>query len=272
MPRVKSLHIYPVKSCRGHDVATAEADRHGFIGDRRFLIVTPAGQFLTQRQIPELALVETDWSNERLTLSSPSRGSVAVETGAGPTRPEMRVQIWKDSVIAEDCGGEVAKWLTRAIGQPLRLVKIGANYHRPVKPSKAQPGDVVMFSDAYPFLLMTVASVADLNDRIQENGSDPVPMNRFRPNIVIEGTAPLEEDTWRQFRIGTLAFRNAGPCARCIVTTTDQQTAERGKEPLRTLATYRRDPKDPTDVNFGINLIHETKSGRISVGDEVTKK
>jgi uncharacterized protein len=127
-----------------------------------------------------------------------------------------------------------------------------------------------MFADAYPFLLMTESSVADLNDRIQENGGDPVPMNRFRPNIVTDGSGALDEDTWTRFSIGGVTFRNAGPCARCIVTTTNQSTGERGKEPLRTLATYRRDAADPTDVNFGINLIHETKTGRVCVGDALT--
>ena len=113
------------------------------------------------------------------------------------------------------------------------------------------------------------ASLADLNDRLIARGEDALPINRFRPNLVIAGSPAFAEDTWTRFRVGDITFRTAGPCARCIVTTTDQQTAERGKEPLRTLATYRRDPADPTDVNFGQNLIHETKTGAFRVGDEV---
>lgn len=270
MPRVTSLHVYPVKSCRGHAVESAEIDEHGFVGDRRFLIVTDSGQFVTQRQVPLLALVETRLTNESLSLAAPNSGTVSVPLGEPHSqRGERRVQIWKDTVVAEDCGDEVAEWLGQLLGQPHRLVHRGRNYLRPVKPAKARAGDVVSFADAYPFLLMTEASVADLNDRILENGGEPVPMNRFRPNIVVGESTPLDEDNWTRFRIGEIDFRNAGPCVRCAITTTNQETAERGKEPLRTLATYRRDAADPTDVNFGINLVHETKTGTIRLGDAV---
>jgi uncharacterized protein YcbX len=128
---------------------------------------------------------------------------------------------------------------------------------------------VVSFADAVPFLATSEASLADLNDRIQENQGEPVPMDRFRPNIVVAGGDAFAEDAWNRVRIGSAIFRNAGPCARCIVITTDQRTGERGKEPLKTLASYRRDATDPTNVNFGTNLIHETKQGVVRVGDEI---
>ena len=130
--------------------------------------------------------------------------------------------------------------------------------------------DLVHFADGYPFLAISEASLADLNDRIIECGEDAVPMNRFRPNLVISGCAAFAEDTWSHMRIGKVTFRAGGPSSRCIVTTTDQITGERhGKEPLRTLATYRRDTSDPSDVNFGQNFINETKSGTLRVRDAV---
>jgi len=267
MVKVSGLFIYPVKSCRGLPLDTAAVDAHGLAGDRRFLVVTPEGQFLTQRQMPRLALVETGLTADRLTLASPNHGEITVPLGANTG--SRRVTIWRDSVDADDCGDEAAEWLTRMLGQPLRLVHMGARFHRPVKPSKAQPGDVVTFADAYPFLIIGEASLAHLNDRIHGAGGDPVPMNRFRPNIVVSGGDAFAEDAWTRFRIAGVTFRNSGPCARCVVTTTDQFTGERGKEPLRTLATFRRDPADPTDVNFGINLIHETKAGTLHLGDPI---
>jgi uncharacterized protein YcbX len=268
MVQVSGLFIYPVKSCRGLALTSAEVDAHGLVGDRRFLVVTPEGQFLTQRQLPRMALIETGLTATSLTLASPNHGEIRVPLAANTgTR---RVTVWRDTVDADDCGDEPAEWLTRVLGQPLRLVHMGAKYHRPVRPSKAQPGDVFTFADGYPFLILSEASVAHLNDRIEETGADPVPMNRFRPNLVVAGCEAFAEDAWPRFRIGGVVFRNAGPCARCVITTTDQFTGERGKEPLKTLATFRRVPADPTDVNFGINLIHETKHGTLRLGDAVT--
>jgi uncharacterized protein YcbX len=128
---------------------------------------------------------------------------------------------------------------------------------------------LVGFADAYPFLLASEASRADLNDRLVARGEEPLGWDRFRANLIIEGCAAFAEDTWPRLRIGAIEFRAAGPCARCAVTTTDQATGERGVEPLRTLATYRRDPRSPEDVNFGQNLIHLTLGGRLRVGDAV---
>ena len=261
---LSALHIYPVKSCRGLSVKSAPVDDHGLVGDRRFMVVGETdGLFLTQRTQPRMALIETTLTKDTLLLSSPQHSSVVVPLDA--SYGERPVTVWKSTVTADDCGDEPAKWLSRFLGRPLRLVRIGGAFHRPVKPSKAQPGDVVSFADAYPFLVISEASLNDLNARL----TTPLPMNRFRPNFVVAGGEPYAEDQWGQFTIGSVIFRNAGPCARCVVTTTDQLTAARGKEPLKTLATYRRDPVDPTDVNFGTNLIHETKRGTIRVGDKI---
>ncbi len=267
---LSALHIYPVKSCRGLTVSSAELDDHGLIGDRRFMVVSAEdGLFLTQRTHPRMALIETALTKETLTLSSPNHGSVFVPLASSLTPQASvtrRVTVWKSTVTADDCGDEAAEWLTDFLGLPLRLVRMGGAFQRPIVKPTAQPGDVVSFADAYPLLIISEASLADLNSRL----TDQLPMNRFRPNLVVAGCEPYAEDTWEHIQINGGVFRNAGPCARCPVTTTDQLTAVRAKEPLKTLATYRRDPEDHTDVNFGTNLIHETKRGTLRVGDAVT--
>ena len=198
--------------------------------------------------------------------------------------PEPRtrvVTVWQDTVTAEDCGDEPAAWLSAFLGQPCRLVRAGDAYSRPIPARRIPPGlglppdqpssldprpstdHEVSFADGYPFLLIGEESLADLNARL----AAPLPMNRFRPSLVVAGGAPYAEDAGTRFRIGDVVFHGATRCGRCVVTTTDQLTAERAPEPLRTLATYRRDADG--DVMFGRNLIHETKSGRVAVGDAV---
>jgi len=266
---LSALHVYPVKSCRGLSVTTAELSDHGFVGDRNFMVVAEAdGRFLTQRTHPLMALIETSLTQDSLVLSSPKRRAVTVPLNASAGL--RRVTVWKSTVTADDCGDEAAEWLSAFLGSPLRLVRIGGTYQRPNLKPAAQAGDVVSFADSCPFLLVSEASLADLNDRLVARDEEALPMNRFRPNLVVSGCAPFAEDTWGHVKIGSAIFRSAGPCSRCPITTTDQLTAARGKEPLRTLATYRRDPDDPTDVIFGVNFIHETKQGTVKVGDPVT--
>ncbi len=263
--RVTQLFIYPVKSLRGFAVPAADVDALGFVGDRRFLVVDTNNQFLTQRTLPRMALIETALTARDLVLRAPHGGSCAVPRRATAPAELLPVRVWKsEGLLAEDCGVEVAAWLSDFLRHPCKLVRIGEKFVRPlVKPGKALPGEVVNFADGYPFMMLSEASLADLNARLDE----PLPVNRFRPSFVVDGCDAFAEDTWKRLRIGTVQFRTAGPCARCPITTTNQLTAERGKEPLRTLAMYRRDTEDPTDVNFGQNLIHETKSGTVRVGD-----
>ncbi len=268
MPRVSGLFIYPVKSLRGIAMSEASLDDYGLAGDRRFLVVDANNQFLTQRTLPRMALITTELGRETLALRNLHHGSAAV--GLNESGPSLTVQIWRDTVEAVDCGVEIAVWLSDFLRHPCRLVCIGPAYRRPVKPAKAKPGDVVSFADGYPLLALSEASLADLNDRLVVQGEDPVPMDRFRPNVVLSDCSAYAEDTWARFKIGDAIFRSSGPCARCPIPTTDQLTAIRYKEPLRTLATYRRDPADPGNVYFGQNVIHETKSGRLRVGDAVT--
>lgn len=267
---LSALHLYPVKSCRGFSVPTAEIDELGFVGDRRFLVVDATGKFLTQRTLPRMARIETKLSAGLLTLSADGAGSVSVPTSSDPSAPLRTVSIWKhEGLQAEDCGPAATAWLSELLGSACHLVRIGERFSRPVLKSAARPGDLFTFADAVPFLVVSEASLAHLNDRIQENQDEPVPMNRFRPNIVVHGCEAFAEDGWNRLKIGEIVFRSAGPSVRCLVTTTDQLTGVRGKEPLKTLAAFRRVPASPGDVIFGVNLIHETKRGTLSVGATV---
>ena len=268
---LSDLHIYPVKSLRGSRVATAEVDDLGLVGDRRFLVVDENGRFLTQRVLPRMALIDATLSADTLTLSAGGHGAVGVSRTSGAGATLRNVSVWKsEGLLADDCGDDAGAWLSAFLATKCRLVRIGGRFRRPIlKPDVAGPGDLVSFADAFPFLAIGEASLAELNDRLIARGEDAVPMNRFRPNLVVRGAPAFAEDTWTRFRIGDIVFRAGGPCSRCAITTTDQATAERGVEPLRTLATYRRDATDPGDVNFGQNLIHETKRGTLRVGDAV---
>jgi uncharacterized protein YcbX len=266
-----ALFIHPVKSLRGVAVDSAEVDPLGPVGDRRFLVVDPAGNFLTQRTVPAMARVGAFIDTEALTLSCEGLEDLRVRRGPDPGAPLLSVRVWKsEGLQAEDCGEAPAAWLSRALGGPCRLVRIGPAFTRQVLKKAARPGDEVSFADACPFLVASEASLGEVNRRIREAGAGAVPMGRFRPNLVLAGCRPFEEDSWTRLRIGEVEFRSAGPSTRCVITVTDQMTGERGVEPLRTLASFRRDPAEPSDVMFGVNLLNESKSGVLRVGDPVT--
>ena len=275
---LSGLFLYPVKSLRGCAVSTASLDALGLVGDRRFLVVDETGRFLTQRTLPRMALVATALDATHLTLSTSSSHSIRVALAPDPASPEpaercaplRTVSIWKsEGLQAEDCGDAAAGFLSAFLAARCRLVRIGPAFRRPILKSAARPGDNFHFGDGAPVLVISEASLADLNDRIVAHGEEAIPMNRFRPNLVVTRCGAFAEDNWPRLRLGSALFRAAGHSARCIVTTTDQLTGARGKEPLHTLATYRRDTIDPTNVNFGQNLINETKSGTVRLGDTV---
>jgi hypothetical protein len=270
--RVAGLFIYPVKSLRGVAVPAAEVDDLGFAGDRRFLVVDDTGKFLTQRTHSRMARIDTALVSGRLTLSAGGAGEISIPDAPDPAAPLRSVTIWKhEGLLAEDCGADAARWLSDFLGQSVHLVRIGPKFHRPMLKKAARPGDLYAFTDGAPILVTSEASLDALNDRIQENGGEPVPMDRFRPNLVLTDGPAFAEDTAPALRIGAVVLRNAGKSDRCIVTTTDQHTGERGQEPLRTLATFRRDAAlDPTAVYFGVNYINESKQGVVRVGDSVS--
>jgi len=267
---LNGLFLHPVKSLRACPVASADVDALGLVGDRRFMVVDEAGRLLTQRTLPRMALVATALTADTLILAAGAAGSVVIPRAPDPRAPLRTVSVWKsEGLQAEDCGDAPAAWLGEYLGVKCRLVRIGGKFLRPVLSTReTRPDDIVSFADGFPFLVISESSLADLNDRLAAQGEPTLPMNRFRPNLVVTGCPAFAEDTWTRLRVGGVVFRAGGPCSRCVMTTTDQQTAERGKEPLRTLATYRRDAAS-AEVNFGQNLIHETKSGTLHVGDPV---
>jgi uncharacterized protein YcbX len=281
--RLSGLYFYPVKSLRGVAADSVEVDSLGIVGDRRFMVVDESGRFLTQRTLPCMATVKASIGPAGLELSKDNfcgiRVSIAASGDVG--RSLGKVTVWNDeNLAAEDCGDEPAAWLSQVLGIKCRLARIGREFSRPIPPHKlaGMPGNpnsgatsshFMSFADAFPFLILGEASLDDLNQRLGSIGEQALPMNRFRPNLVIAGSAPYAEDGWKRIRIGKLVFSVGGPCARCAITTTDQMTGDRGVEPLRMLSIYRRDPAQPTKVNFGQNLIHETKSGTLAIGDQV---
>ncbi len=270
MTTIASLHLYPVKSLGGFSINVAEVDALGFVGDRRFLVVDETGRFLTQRTVPQMALVATALSDGFLTLAAEGFGNVSVPLAPDPTAPTVTVSVWSDAdLLAEDCGSAVGAWLTNVLGTPCRLVRIGLAFQRPVVRGTAHPGDRFSFADGAPLLVTTTASLQELNRRLAANDGEPVPMDRFRPNLVVDGGEPFAEDHWSALDVAGIRFRAAGPCARCLVITADQFTGQRGKEPLKTLTTFRRTVPDSPSVHFGVNLIQESKSGFVHVGDPV---
>jgi hypothetical protein len=230
-----------------------------------------------------MARISATLTPTQLVLHSDEAGSISVPRRADTPTPELRkVWIWRSKdLLAEDCGPDVAAWLSALLGKPCHLVRIGGAFRRPVLERRAaQPGeslvegrvltpDLVSFADGFPLLAVNQASLDHLNDRLIETGAEPTPLDRFRANLVVSGPPAFAEDAWSRVRIGDITFRSGGPCARCIVITTDQLTGERSHEPLRTLATYRRDAEDSTRINFGLNLTNETKSGSLRIGDAI---
>jgi uncharacterized protein YcbX len=271
------LFIYPVKSLRGCEVEFAPLDGLGLAGDRRFLVVDEKGVCLTQRTLPRMAQISTSLTADDLRLSRGGTDGIRIpRVDPTPVPPVRRVTVWKDEgLAAEDCGDQAAGWLSDFLGTTCRLVRIGDAFARPI-PERRVPTALqaahphrIAFSDAFPLLVLGAATWRDLNDRLAERGEEAVPLDRFRANLVIAGAEPSAEDGWARLRVGQTVLHAAGPCVRCAVPGIDQATGERGLEPLRTLALYRRDPADPARVIFGQNFIHETKQGLLKKGDPV---
>ncbi|HXH26353.1 MAG TPA: MOSC N-terminal beta barrel domain-containing protein [Candidatus Acidoferrum sp.] len=257
---VSEINVYPVKSLAGWRLGSAKVTGTGFARDREWMVVDQQGGFITQRQYPKMALIKPELSDNTLTLSAEEAGSVMapiVEAGT-----EIAVRVWESDCMAIDQGDQAATWLSNYLGKPCRLVRMAPDFTRHIKEKYQLHGDEsVGFADALPFLLVSEASLDDLNSKLAE----PVPMNRFRPNIVVAGGNAFQEDTWKRIKIGEVIFRVVKPCARCETTTINQATGEKGIEPLETLGTYRTGPKG---VMFGQNMVQEN-TGVVRVGDVI---
>ncbi len=262
MLELTQITIYPVKSCKGISLTRSNLSPFGLENDRRWLIVDQDGKFLSQRTMPAMALIEPTLIPDALKLAVPGGQSVEIPKTPASAKA-VRVRIWDDTCSALDCGDEVAAMLSGYLKVACRLVTAGAEYSRAISPKYSTRKDQVSFADAFPLLLLSSASLRDLNDRLEV----PVPMNRFRPNLVVSGCEPFAEDGWDHIAIGPLTFRVSKPCVRCTIPSVDQATGVSGTEPLATLATFRK--FDRGNVQFGQNLVNEQKSGELALGNEV---
>ena len=267
--RLQSIHVHPVKAFRGLAPRQADVEPWGLAGDRRWVLIDEGGKVVTQRQQPRLALAAAELVPGGVRMSAPGMEplTVAVPRPVGT----VPVEIFRDKVEGVLAEGEAAHaWCSAYLGADIRLVHMDdPATRRPVDPEYARPGETVSFADGYPLLATTAASLDALNSLIAQGdhpAEGPLPMNRFRPNVVLFGTAAWAEDDWSRIVIGEVAFRVAKTCGRCVVTTTDQHTADRGREPLHTLGRHRR---IGGKLVFGQNLVPLSR-GTIRVGDPVT--
>ncbi len=251
--RIAGLYIYPVKSCRGIHLDEIQLTQRGFSHDREWMVVRPDGTFLTQREAARLALVETVISAEALEILAPDHGGMRLDLKIRPGEvTKCEVVIWKERCPALDMGPDAAAWFTDFLGFRVRLVRFDPKFRRLSDPVWTGASEAEnLFSDGFPILILSEESLADLNSRIT---GPPLTMERFRPNLVIAGTAAYGEDRMESLMAGTATFRIVKPCTRCVITNTDPISGVRGEEPLRTLETYRRDER-LGGVTFGQNAI-----------------
>ena len=271
---VSELCIYPFKSCQGIKLQRAETTLKGFAGDREFMLVTQKGKFLTQRQFPQLAKVQVQISNQQVSLSVAGNQIQPFTFQPKLTGAEIEVEIWGDLTTAIDQGNEVSEWFQTFLQldnqRKCRLVRQSPHYIRPIeRKTHNQDKASVSFADSYPYLLTATASLQELNHRLQDIDQQnfcPVPMDRFRPNIVVETEQAFVEGNWKLIQIGAVKFTLVKPCSRCIITTTNQQTGITNptREPLRTLGTFRQFGEQ--GVLFGEYMVAEN-SGIIQIGD-----
>ncbi|MEV5157561.1 MOSC N-terminal beta barrel domain-containing protein [Streptomyces sp. NPDC053728] len=267
-PALGAVYVHPVKSLASLAADQAVVEPWGLADDRRWMLLDSENRVITQRQQPRMAQLSAELlPGGGVSLAAAGSPSLAVEV-PDPART-VTAELHRSKVEVVMASGEAHTWFSARLGAEVRLVHLDAPSHRrPVDPEFGRPGETVSLADGFPLLLTARSSLDALNSLVAEGDhpdEGPLPMDRFRPNVVVDGTQPWAEDGWKRIAIGEVAFRVVKPCGRCVITTTDQRTAERGKEPLHTLARHRRDGKH---LLFGQNLIPET-TGMIRVGDPV---
>src|SRR5271155_3497316 len=265
MATVHSLHCYPIKSARALNPQRLLLTEWGFANDRGWMLATLEGRFISQRESPRLALLQPTLTAEHLILNAADLPALRLPLRlAGQSRP---VTVWGDECLAFDAGDEAASWVSTLIARSCRLVQFDPARERLSDPRWSGPIKARnRFTDGFPILVIGTASLEDLNRRLAE----PLPMERFRPNLVIDGLEPYEEDRLAELRIGAVTLRLVKPCTRCIITTTDQLSGERrGPEPLQTLKTYRYDSQ-LRGVNFGQNAVIIAGAGQcLEIGQTI---
>jgi uncharacterized protein len=268
MLKLSEIYIYPIKSLGGIRLETANITTRGLENDRRFMLVDENGRFLSQREYPQLAIFQTEIEAAFLKITNKKNGStlkISLQYSLNhKVTQSLNVQIWDDETSAIEVSSEASNWFTQALDIPTRLVYMHEESQRKTDAQYSLNGEeITSFSDGYPILIIGQSSLDDLNNRLE----NPVNINRFRPNFVFTNGEPFEEDAWHEFTVGNVRFFGVKPCARCIMTTIDQETGEKkGKEPLLTLNKYR---KAGNKILFGQNVLI-SQLGTVSVGDDVT--
>ena len=265
MLKLSEIYIYPIKSLGGIHLDVVNINTRGLENDRRFMLIDEKGRFMSQREHPQLAIFKTEiegkflkithkktYQNLTINLSPPSQSSL------------LSVTIWDDNTTAIESSSEASAWFTQALNIPTRLVYMPEESQRKTDAQYSLTGEeITSFSDGYPILIIGQSSLDDLNNRLE----NPVNINRFRPNFVFTHGEPFEEDNWHEFTVGNISFFGVKPCARCIMTTIDQETGnKKSKEPLLTLNKYR---KASNKILFGQNVLI-SQLGTVSIGDDVT--
>jgi uncharacterized protein YcbX len=279
MVTLSALTLYPVKSCAGLDLASAVLTRAGLrsgagplaVTDREWMVVDASGRFLTQRELPRMALIRPVLDGPSLLLHAPDCAPLALPLVWQPHAPTVTVHIWDESLSAADCGDTAAAWLARLLGTPCRLVRFDPA--RPRLTSTRWTGGIAaptLFSDGYPVLLAGAASLADLNHKLQAAGRAPLPMDRFRPNLVLDGLDAFEEDYIDTLTVGGATLKPVKPCPRCPIPSVDQQTGLVGPDPLDLMQSYRSKPALDGALCFGMNCIVLDGDGlTLSVGQQI---
>jgi uncharacterized protein YcbX len=259
---LQSINIYPIKSLGGINLPYAQVTRRGFEHDRVFMLVDKKGKFISQRDFPKMALVKTLLDESFIHISTPTMSGLKIPLLPSSELNKVEVSVWGTVCFAQHFSLEMDKWFSEYLNTECRLVFMPKEYKRSLNSEfKVFEDDHVSFADGYPYLLIGSASLDDLNQRLES----PVKMNRFRPNLVIKTEIPFIEDTWKKIKIGEVVFQLMKPCARCQITTINQETLATTKEPLLTLSKYRLKDKK---ILFGQNLI-PLNEAKLQIGDKL---
>lgn len=274
--KVTEINIYPVKSLGGISLEECSIEKRGFQNDRRWMLTDKNGEFFTQREFPKMATLSISVNDESLTVSSSENEKIEVPFKLEGNQTQ-KVTVWNSVCDALVLPRNINEWFSDVLKTDCQLVYMPGESEREINKFFNRNNEIVSFADGYPFMLLGENSLNDLNEKLEMK----LPMNRFRPNIVIDGAEAFAEDVWKKIQIGETVFRSTKPCARCVMTTIEQNSGEfDGKEPLKTLAKYRMAKDvfpnnfDSLDLNanavlFGQNLVAENPGGKIKLGDEV---
>jgi uncharacterized protein len=271
--RIARLFVYPVKSCAGVEVTEAVVTPAGLDLDRAWMVVDADGQFVSQRELPRMALVRPQLKHHEVVLRAP--GMLALHLAIDAVEEPVRVRVWDDEVAAYDMGAVAAQWFSDFLGQKLRLVRFDPD-HRRLSDMKWTGGLEALnqFSDAYPFLVASTASLDGLNERLARAGQAPVGIERFRPNIVLDGVEAHDEDRIELLRIGSepaTVLELVKPCSRCPIPNVDPRTGETSPVVTDALQAYRQDPRMGGAITFAMNaILLEGEDAVLRVGQTVT--